>query len=102
MRSSRRITRPIPGHRKPRRSCIYRLRKKLSWTTPRDDLTRLEHQYFFTNFDRFSGIVSYVQHRNTEFVMQGTKLLENCELQLCVECSQRLIKKEEARRYVRT
>src|SRR5258708_3513039 len=96
--SSHPITRPTHGHRKWRQNFVYRLSKKLSWTTPRGDLTRVEHQYFLTNFDRFSGIVSYVQHRSTEFVMQGAKLLENCVLQFCVECSQRLIKKQETGR----
>ena len=37
-------------------------------------------QYFLTDFDRLGGIMSHVEHGDTEFVMQRTKSLENAFL----------------------
>src|SRR5262249_2289004 len=67
--------------REAKLNCLYSkfaiLNEKSPGISAGNDLTRFEHQYFFTNFDRFSGIVSYVQHWNTEFVMHGAKLLKD-------------------------
>ena len=59
------------------RTWIRNLAEKLSRIPARNKPPGFEDQYFLTEFDRLSGIVSHVKYGDAEFVMQRTKLLEN-------------------------
>ena len=56
---------------------LENLAEKLKRIPARNEPPGFEDQYFLTHFDRLSGIVSHVKYRDTEFVMQQEKLLEN-------------------------
>ena len=56
---------------------LENLAEKLKRIPARNEPPGFEDQCLLTDFDRLSGIVSHVKYRDTEFVMQRAKLLEN-------------------------
>ena len=73
-------SRPTPISQRVEERADESLAENLERIPARNKPPAFENQYFLTDLGRFSGIVSHVEHRDTEFVIQRTKLLENAFL----------------------